>query len=87
MRQIVRLTAGKVLRSDLLIADEKEVAARILRDNPHFGNPHVVLCSWCHETRTLFGDESDGPWTFWTTYEDLAPSAPPPPVPEVVDAW
>jgi len=62
MRQIVRLTAGKVLRSDLLIADEKEVAARILRDNPHFGNPHVVLCNWCHETRTLFRDESEGPF-------------------------
>jgi len=61
-RQIVRATAGKVLRSDDLIADEKEVAAGILRANPDFGNPHVVRCDWCHETRTLFRDENDGPF-------------------------
>jgi hypothetical protein len=22
----------------------------------------VVLCDWCHETRTLFRDEGDGPF-------------------------
>jgi hypothetical protein len=62
MRHIVRATAGKVLRSDDLIGDEKEVAAGILRANPAFGNPHVVRCHWCHETRTLFRDESEGPF-------------------------
>ncbi len=62
MRQIVRTTAGKVLRSEDLIGDEKAEAAHILRTNPSFGNPHVVRCDWCHETRTLFRDESDGPF-------------------------
>ncbi|PYQ26693.1 MAG: hypothetical protein DMF56_23210 [Acidobacteria bacterium] len=61
-RQAVRLTAGRVLRSDDLIAGEKEVAAEILRANPDFGNPHAVRCDWCHEIRTLFRDESDGPF-------------------------
>ncbi len=51
-RQIVRTTAGKVLRSDDLIADEKEVAAAFLLANPHFGNPHVVRCDWCHSRAT-----------------------------------
>ena len=62
MRDIVRKTAGKVLRSEELIAGEKQTAAAILRANPAFGNPHVVRCGWCHETRTLFRDESDGPF-------------------------
>lgn len=62
MRQIVRKTAGKVLRSEELVADEREVAAAILRDNPAFGNPHVVRCDWCHQTRMLFRDENDGPF-------------------------
>jgi hypothetical protein len=61
-RQAVRTTAGKVLRSDELIANEKEVAAGFLKDNPAFGNPHVVRCDWCRETRTLFRDENDGPF-------------------------
>jgi hypothetical protein len=61
-RQTVRTTAGKVLRSDDLIADEKEVAAAFLRANPEFGNPHVVRCDWCGETRILFSDENDGPF-------------------------
>ena len=61
-RQAVRMTAGKVLRSDDLIANEKEVAAGFLRDNPAFGNPHVVRCDWCRETRTLFRDENEGPF-------------------------
>jgi hypothetical protein len=61
-RHAVRMTAGKVLRSDDLIADEKEVAAVFLRANPEFGYPHVVRCDWCHETRTLFRDENDGPF-------------------------
>jgi hypothetical protein len=34
----------------------------ILRANPAYGNPHVVRCSWCRETRMLFRDESDGPF-------------------------
>ena len=61
-RQTVRATALKVNRSDDLIDDEKEVAASILRANPHFGNPHVVRCGWCSETRTLFRDESEAPF-------------------------
>lgn len=62
MRQVVRITAGKVLRSDDMIGDEKEVAAEILRANPEFGYPHIVRCAWCRETRTLFRDESEGPF-------------------------
>jgi hypothetical protein len=62
MRQIVRVTAGKVLRSDDLIGGEKEIAAGILRAHPELGNPHVVRCDWCRETRTLFRDESEGPF-------------------------
>lgn len=62
MRQTVRTTAGKVLRSDDLIGDEKAVAALFLRANPELGNPHVVRCDWCRETRTLFRDESEGPF-------------------------
>ena len=65
-RQAVRMTAGKVLRSDDLIANEKEVAAGFLRDNPAFGNPHVVRCDWCRETRTLFRDENEGPFKLTT---------------------
>jgi len=61
-RQAVRTTAGKVLRSDDLIADEKEVAVGFLKANPAFGNPHVVRCDWCRETRTLFRDENEGPF-------------------------
>jgi len=62
MRQAIRMTAGKLNRSEELIADERETAAAMLRANPEFGNPHVVRCSWCHETRTLFRDENDGPF-------------------------
>ena len=61
-RAAVRTTAGKVLRSEDLIADEKEEAAAILRANPDFGNPHVVRCGWCSETRTLFRDENETPF-------------------------
>jgi hypothetical protein len=61
-RDAVRATAGKVIRSDDLVGDEKNVAAGILRANPVFGNPHVIRCDWCHETRTLFRDEDDGPF-------------------------
>ena len=61
-RQTVRETAGRVLRSDDLIAGEKETAAGYLQANPALGNPHVVRCDWCHETRTLFRDENDGPF-------------------------
>jgi hypothetical protein len=62
MRQTVRMTAGRVLRSDDLIPGEKEAAVRILLANPDFGNPHVVRCDWCHETRTLFRDENEAPF-------------------------
>ncbi|HEX7154123.1 MAG TPA: hypothetical protein VF618_21730 [Thermoanaerobaculia bacterium] len=62
MRQAVRTTAGKLLRSDDLIAGEKDLAAGFLRANPEVGNPHVVRCGWCRETRTLFRDEADGPF-------------------------
>lgn len=62
-RQVVRTTAGKVLRSDDLIGNEKEVAAGILRAHPALGNPHVVRCNWCRQTRTLFRDENDDPFT------------------------
>ncbi|HYC58453.1 MAG TPA: hypothetical protein VEK79_02705 [Thermoanaerobaculia bacterium] len=26
------------------------------------GNPHVVRCDWCHQTRTLFRDECESPF-------------------------
>ena len=61
-RQTVRATAGKMNRSEDLIADERKVASDILRDNPEFGNPHVVICDWCHEKRTLFRDENEAPF-------------------------
>lgn len=61
-RQVVRMTAGKVLRSEELLANEKETAAAILVANPEFGNPHVVRCGWCGETRTLFRDEDNAPF-------------------------
>jgi len=61
-RQIVRATAGKVLRSDDLAAGERAAAADILREHPEFGNPHVVRCDWCRETRTLFRDENETPF-------------------------
>ena len=63
MRQAVRLTAGKVQRSEDLLPGEKEAAATFLRANPQFGNPHVVRCGWCQETRTLFRDENDAPFS------------------------
>ena len=62
MRETVRATAGKVLRSEDLIGDEKAAAAAILQANPDYGNPHVVRCGWCHETRTLFRDEDEKPF-------------------------
>jgi hypothetical protein len=61
-RQLVRTTAGKLLRSDDLVGDERQVAVAILKANPQFGNPHVVRCDWCHETRTLFRDENESPF-------------------------
>lgn len=61
-RQVVRTTAGKVLRSDELIGNEKEIAANILRAHPMLGNPYVVRCNWCHQTRTLFRDENEEPF-------------------------
>ena len=61
-RQIVRQTATKVLRSDDLTAGERETAAEIVRTTPGLGNPHRVRCDWCHETQTLFRDESEVPF-------------------------
>lgn len=61
-REVARITAGKLLRSDDLIGNEKEIAAGILRAHPDFGFPHVVRCNWCRQTRTLFRDETDGPF-------------------------
>ncbi len=61
-RETVRITAGKLLRSDDLIGTEKEIAADILRAHPELGFPHVVRCNWCRETRILFRDEIDGPF-------------------------
>lgn len=61
-REAVRITAGKVLRSDDLIAGEKQSAASFLRDHPDFGNPFVVRCDWCRQTRMLFRDENALPF-------------------------
>ncbi len=61
-RLAVRTTAGKLLRSEDLIDGERDIAVAILRANPEFGNPHVVRCPWCHETRTLFRDENEAPF-------------------------
>ena len=61
-RDTVRVTAGKLLRSDDLLDDEKAVAAEILLANPSLGYPHVVQCAWCRESRTLFRDESEAPF-------------------------
>lgn len=61
-RQVLRKTAAKVLRSEDLAAGEIETAVGILRDHPEFGNPHAVRCDWCHQSRTLFRDEADGPF-------------------------
>ena len=61
-RQDVRETAGRVLRSDDLAKGERERAADFLLADPKLGNPHVVRCDWCRETRTLFRDESEGPF-------------------------
>ena len=66
MRQAIRTTAGKLNRSEELVGDEKETAAAILKANPTIGNPHVVRCGWCHETRTLFRDENDAPFKLTT---------------------
>ena len=52
-----------MLRSDNLVADEMAVALAILRDNPRFGNPHVVRCDFCRQTKTLFRDENEDPFT------------------------
>lgn len=62
MRQTVRLTAGKILRSDDLATGEKKIAEDILRANPEMGNPHAVRCDWCGESRTLFRDEDEAPF-------------------------
>lgn len=61
-REVVRITAGKLLRSDDLTGNEKDVAVGILRAHPALGNPHVVRCNWCRQTRTLFRDENEGPF-------------------------
>lgn len=61
-REIVRVTAGKLMRSDDLLDDERAVAAEILLANPGFGYPHIVQCAWCRESRTMFRDENEAPF-------------------------
>lgn len=56
-REIIRSTAGRMLRSDDLAENEKETASELLRKNPGFGNPHMVRCDWCHTTAMVFRDE------------------------------
>jgi hypothetical protein len=56
-RQIVRDTAERMFRSDDVARNEKQDATTYLRANPSIGNPHMVRCSWCHQTRMLFRDE------------------------------
>ena len=62
-QQLVRVTAGKILRSETLEDDEKSVAAAFLAAHPECGNPHAVRCGWCHATATLFRDEGDDRFT------------------------
>lgn len=62
-RQIVRETAGRMLRSEDLAESEREKAAEFLRENAALGNPHMVRCDWCHETTMLFRDEDRGAFT------------------------
>ena len=66
-RQVVRLTAGRVNLSEDLRVGEKEAAAEILKANPELGNPHVVRCGWCGESRTLFRDENEAPFKLATS--------------------
>jgi hypothetical protein len=59
-REIIRETAGRMSRSEELKLGSKESAAEFLRAHPAMGNPHVVRCSWCHQTTVLFRDEDLG---------------------------
>jgi hypothetical protein len=59
-RQVVRETAGRMLRSDALTGNEREAAAEFLRGNPAIGNPHMVRCTWCAQSMMLFLDEEKG---------------------------
>ncbi|HEX9406460.1 MAG TPA: hypothetical protein VF975_04035 [Thermoanaerobaculia bacterium] len=61
-RETIRITAGKMLRSDDLAANEKEIATALVQANLEFGNPHIVRCDWCHETKMLFRDEDGAPF-------------------------
>lgn len=61
-RETIRITAGKMLRSDDLDENEKEIASALMQANLEFGNPHIVRCEWCHETRMLFRDEDVTPF-------------------------
>ena len=60
---MVRDTAGRMFRSDDLAVNEKRDAAEYLRANPAIGNPHMVRCSWCHQSTMLFRDEDKGAFT------------------------
>ena len=62
-RQTVRDTAGRMFRSDDLAVNEKQDAKEFLTANPAIGNPHMVRCSWCHQTRMLFRDEDRDTFT------------------------
>ena len=59
IRESLRQTAGKILRSDDLIDNEKARGAALLREND-CGNPHAVRCEWCKATGMLFRDEDGG---------------------------
>ncbi len=58
-RESIRLTAGKILRSDDLDENEKAHAATHLREHAAAGNPHIVRCAWCKNSKMLFRDEDD----------------------------
>jgi Zn-finger protein len=62
-RETVRVTAGRMLRSEDLDGRERENAAEFLREHLAPGNPHMVRCDWCHETLMLFRDEDMGSFT------------------------
>lgn len=61
-RQLIRTTAGKLLRSEELIGEEQPAAIAFLRDNLHIGNPHIVRCGYCQTSRMLFRDENEAPF-------------------------
>lgn len=59
-RQVIRTTAGRMFRSEDLEPNEREISAKLLRENPTMGMPYMVRCNWCHEMIVLFRDEDIG---------------------------